>query len=55
MWLFEKLEISEIREKFGDRKCPAKQRKLFVSDSPLSNRSGNDSRDKSAPPGLSKI
>jgi hypothetical protein len=35
MWLFEKLEISEIRGNFGDRKCPAEQRKLFVSGSTL--------------------
>jgi hypothetical protein len=42
----EKLEISEIRGNFGDRKCPAEERKLFVSGSPLSNRSGNDNRDQ---------
>jgi hypothetical protein len=51
----EKLEISEIRGNFGDRKCPTEPRKLFVSGSPLSNRSGNDSREQISTPGLSKI
>jgi hypothetical protein len=42
----EKLAISEIKGNFGDRKCLAEQRKLFVSGPPLSNRSGNNNREQ---------
>jgi hypothetical protein len=42
----EKLEISEIKGNCGDRKCRAEQGKLFVFGPPLSNRSGNDSREQ---------